>query len=362
MADPFKLLVLPGDGIGPEVVAVALRVFERVCHGAGIATRIEHDLLHGAAWDAWGTFCRDATVTRAKHSDALLIGAVGGPKWDAIVVDGATPAERDGLMRLREELETYACLRPSRAYDCLLERTPYRREVVAGADVLVLRELCGGLPYGEPRGIDTLDHEGFAAYDANYYTSGEIERVAVVGFELARRRRGKLTSIDKANVMESGILWRRVVGEVGRRYPDVELELLYADNGLYQMTLRPTSFDVIIADNIFGDLASDLAAGYAGSLGMLPSASLHGLGGRRAAIYEPVHGTAPDIAGRGIANPIGTILSVALMFEYSLERADLARRIEAAVEACLEDGVRSADLGGDATTEQVGEAVLARLD
>ena len=362
MADPFKLLVLPGDGIGPEVVAVALRIFEQVCKSADIATRIEHDLLHGAAWDAWGTFCRDETVDRARQSDALLIGAVGGTKWDEIAMTGATPAERDGLMRLREELETYACLRPSRAYDCLLERTPYRPEVVAGADVLVLRELCGGLPYGEPRGIDARDDGSFVAYDANFYTSGEIERLAVVGFELARRRRGKLTSIDKSNVMQSGMLWRRVVGEVGARYPDVEVEQLYTDNALYQMTLRPTTFDVIVADNIFGDLASDLVASYAGSLGMLPSASLHGLGGRRAAIYEPVHGTAPDIAGLGIANPVGTILSVALMFEYSLGRADLARRIEAAVEACLEAGVRSADLGGDASTEQVGEAVLARLE
>ncbi len=362
MADPFKLLVLPGDGIGPEVVAVALRVFERVCQLEDIAIRVEHDLLHGAAFDAYGSFCRDATVATARRSNALLIGAVGGPKWDDIVIAGATPAERDGLMRLREELETYACLRPSRAYDCLLERTSYRPEVVAGADVLVLRELCGGLPYGEPRGIDARDDGSFAAYDANYYTSEEIERVAVVGFELARRRRAKLTSIDKSNVMQSGVLWRRVVGEVGRRYPDVDLEHLYSDNGLYQMTLRPTNFDVIVADNIFGDLASDLVAGYAGSLGMLPSASLHGLGSRRAAIYEPVHGTAPDITGLGVANPIGTILSVAMMFEYSLERADLARCIETAVEACLEAGVRSPDLGGDATTEQVGEAVLARLE
>lgn len=362
MADPFKLLVLPGDGIGPEVVAVALRVFERVCETAEIAIQTEHDLLHGAAWDVHGTFCRDATVTSARQSNAVLIGAVGGPQWDDIVIAGATPAERDGLMRLREELETYACLRPARAYDCLLERTPYRPGLVAGADLLVLRELCGGLPYGQPRGIDALDDGGYAAYDANFYTSDEIERVAVVGFELARRRRARLTSIDKSNVMESGVLWRRVVGEVGKRFPDVELEHLYADNALYQMTLRPTTFDVIVADNIFGDLASDLAASFAGSLGMLPSASLHGLGGGRAAIYEPVHGTAPDIAGLGIANPIGTILSVAMMFEYSLGRADLARRIEIAVEACLEAGVRSADLGGDATTEQVGEAILARLD
>lgn len=361
MADPFKLLVLPGDGIGPEVVAPALRVFEQVCAQESIAIEVQHDLLHGAAWEKYGTFCRDETVAAAKRADAVLIGAVGGPQWDNLVIEGATPAERDGLMRLREELETYACLRPSRAYPALLERTPFRAEVISGADVLVLRELCGGLPYGEPRGMDRLEDGSFQAYDANFYTSDEIRRVAIVGFELARRRRGKVTSIDKSNVMESGVLWRRIVAEVGADYPDIELEHLYADNALYQMMLRPTAFDLVLGDNIFGDLASDLVASYAGSLGMLPSASLHGLGTKRAAIYEPVHGSAPDIAGHGIANPIGTILSVALMFEYGLERPDLAQRVERAVNACLEAGVLSADLGGKASTEKVSTTILSVL-
>ncbi len=361
MANPFKLLVLPGDGIGPEVVAVGLSVFERLCRLEGIDTEIRHDLLHGAAWEKYGSFCRDETVTTAKQSDALLIGAVGGPQWDDIVIEGATPAERDGLMRLREELETYACLRPSRAYEALLEQTPFKPGVVRGADILILRELCGGLPYGNPRGIDQLEDGGYQAYDANFYTSEEIRRFAVVGFEIARQRSGKLTSIDKSNVMESGILWRRVVTEVGKDYPDIELTHLYTDNALYQMMVRPTSFDVVLADNIFGDLASDLVASYAGSLGMLPSASLHGLNPGSCAIYEPVHGTAPDIAGQGIANPIGTVLSVALMFEYGLQRKDLGQRIEAAVEQCLRAGVLTADLGGSASTEQVHEKILSVL-
>ena len=362
MANPFKLLVLPGDGIGPEVVSVALRVFEILCKLEQIDVEIYHDLLHGAAWDRYGTFCRNETVTAAKQSDALLIGAVGGAKWDDLPPPGATPAERDGLMRMREELETFACLRPSRAYEMLLSRTPFKPEIIVGADVLVLRELCGGLPYGTPRGIDALADGSYQAYDANFYTSEEIRRLAVVGFEIAATRRARVTSIDKSNVMESGILWRRIVSEVGADYPHIELEHLYADNALYQMMQRPTTFDVVIADNIFGDLASDLVASYAGSLGMLPSASLHGLNSGRPAIYEPVHGTAPDIAGQGIANPIGTILSVAMLFEYSMQRKDLAQRIESAVDRCLQAGIMSADLGGNAGTEQIGEKIISALN
>lgn len=362
MADPFKLLVLPGDGIGPEVISVALRVFERLCQLEQIETEIHHDLLHGAAWDRYGTFCRDETVVTAKQSDALLIGAVGGEKWDEVLLQSEDPAERDGLMRMREELQTYACLRPSRAYEPLLARTPFRPEVVAGADILVLRELCGGLPYGQPRGIDELEDGSFQAYDANFYSSEEIRRFAVVGFELAGRRHGKVTSIDKSNVMESGILWRRIVSEVGIDYPDIELEHLYTDNALYQMMQRPTAFDVVLADNIFGDIASDLVATYAGSLGMLPSASLQGLDSGNPAIYEPVHGTAPDIAGQGIANPIGAILSVAMLFEYSMQRKDLAQRIESAVDSCLQASVIGADLGGQARTDQIGEKILSALD
>ncbi|MDH3389198.1 MAG: isocitrate/isopropylmalate family dehydrogenase, partial [Gammaproteobacteria bacterium] len=301
------------------------------------------------------------TVTAAKESQALLVGAVGGPRWDNLVIDGATPAERDGLMRLRVELETYACLRPSRAYQTLLGKTPFRPEVVAGADIMVLRELCGGLPYGTPRGIDRLDDGSLQGYDANFYSSHEIRRFAIVGFEIARQRRGKLTSIDKSNVMESGILWRRIVAEVGAGYADIELEHLYADNALYQMMMRPSAFDVVLADNIFGDLASDLVASYAGSLGMLPSASLHGLNSGKPAIYEPVHGSAPDIAGRGIANPVGTILSVAMMFRYGMQRAELSQQIENAVELCLQADVLPPDLGGKASTEQVTEQIISAL-
>jgi 3-isopropylmalate dehydrogenase len=361
MPEPFKLLVLPGDGIGPEVVDAALQVFELLCRQESIDIEVSHDLLHGASWEKYGTFCRDETMQTAQQSQAILIGAVGGPQWDDIVIEGATVAERDGLMRLREELQTYACLRPSRAYESLLQRTPFKADVIRGANVLILRELCGGLPYGKPRGIDQLEDGSFQAYDSNFYSSEEIRRFAQVGFELARARRGKVTSIDKSNVMESGILWRRVVNEVAEEYNDVELEHLFADNAMYQMMLHPTRFDLVIADNIFGDLASDLVASYAGSLGMLPSASINGLDSGKPAIYEPVHGSAPDIAGQGIANPIGTILSVGLMFEYSLKRKDLTRRIENAVEHCLLSDVIGPDLGGSATTIEIRDYILKDL-
>lgn len=363
MTEKFHLLAMAGDGIGPEVLASGLAVFEAVAGSAGIAYQVEHDLLHGAAWDAWGTFCREETVARAKAADAVLVGGVGGPKWDHIRVPGG-PEMQDGLMRLRVELDVYLGLRPAVAMPCLESLTPYRDGLITGADVMVLRELCGGSFFGEPRGIDRLPDGRRRGYDNYVYDSDQIARFAHAGFRLARRRRGKLTSIDKANVMECFKLWREVVGEVARDYPDVALEHMHADNCVYQVAMNPRAFDVILADNMLGDIVSDQLGCIAGSKAMLPSACLKGLpeaGQRIAGIYEPSHGTAPDIVGKGIANPVGTILSVAMLFEYSLARPDLARRTERAVAAVLESGCRPLDLGGTADSASMTQAVLAAL-
>ncbi len=361
--EKFHLLAMGGDGIGPKVLESGLAVFEAVARDAGMAYEIEHDLLHGAAWDAWGTFCREETVARAKAADAVLVGGVGGPKWDHIKVPGG-PEMQDGLMRLRVELDVYLGLRPAIAMRCLEPLTPYRDGLIAGADVLVLRELCGGSFFGNPRGIDTLPNGRRRGYDNYAYDSDEIARFAHAGFRLARRRRGKLTSIDKANVMECFKLWREVVSEVARDYPDVAFDNMHADNCVYQVAMNPRAFDVILADNMLGDIVSDQLGCIAGSKAMLPSACLKGLpepGQRIAGIYEPSHGTAPDIVGKGIANPLGTILSVAMMFEYSLARPDLAHRISLATQEVFESGCRPPDLGGTASSASITSAVQAAL-
>ncbi len=375
--DEFTVLVLGGDGIGPEVVGAGVEVLLAVAKREGLRVEIEEDLLHGAAWERYGTFCRDETVARAREVDAVLVGAVGDPRFDDYLADDVSPveegteagavardpADKDGLMRLRRDLDVFAGLRPARAFEALVERTPFRPEVVRGADLMVLRELCGGAYFGLPRGIERLPGGGRRAYDATVYTEAEIERIARVGFELARRRRRRLLSVDKANVMESGMLWREVVSDIGaREYPDVALTHFYADNAAYQLARAPRDFDVVLADNLLGDLLSDQAGAIAGSLGMLPSASLAGLppSGEPAkpGLYEPVHGSAPDIAGQGIANPLGTILSVAMMFEYGFALPALARRIEDAVERTLATGPRTPDLGGEAGSAALTHAVI----
>lgn len=360
----FRILALGGDGIGPEVVDSALEVLDAASAKAGIAVAVEHDLLGGASWDLHGTMCRDEVVEKAKAVDAVLVGAVGGPKWDGLSIPGG-PIDKDGLVRLRKEMDVFACLRPARSYRQLLDRTPFRPDLVDGTDIIVLRELCGGIYFGEPRGIN-VDNDGVReGYDCNRYSEHEIRRVVKVGFELARRRRRNLTSVDKANVMESGVLWRSVTSELARQYPDVTLQHLYADNGLFQMVRQPRAFDVIVGDNLFGDLFSDLAAAFAGSLGMLPSASLSRLAPSGEpcgpGIYEAVHGSAPDIAGRGIANPVGTILSGAMLFQYGLGRPDIAATIENAVNTVLEAGILTTDLGGTATTHAMTRAILEAL-
>ena len=359
----MKILALGGDGIGPEVLASGLHLVEAAATCEGIKVEVAEDLLHGAAWEVHGTFCRDETLAAARAADAVLVGAVGGPQWDAITVSGG-PEMQDGLMRLRKELDTFAGLRPAKAIQCLEPLTPFRPGLVRGADVLVLREMCGGAFFARPRGLEKLAGGRRRGFDTTAYDSDEIARIAHVSFRLARRRRRKLVSCDKANVMISGVLWREVVDEVARDYPDVSLTHFYADNAVYQLARDPAAFDVIVADNLFGDILSDQAGAIAGSLGMLPSACLPGLPEpreRMPGIYEPVHGSAPDIAGKGIANPTGMLLSVAMMFDYSAGRPDLARRIELAVDRALSAGHRTPDLGGTATTESMTDAVISEL-
>lgn len=358
----IKLLALGGDGIGPEVVNASLKVLDVVASSLGLDIDLSEDLLHGAAWQKYGCFCRPQTLEKARQCDAVLVGAVGGEQWDNITIEGG-PAEQDGLMKLRQELDVFAGLRPARAWNALIPKTPYRHECIKGADVMVMREMCGGAFFSRTRGIETLADGGKRAFDLNEYSSAEIERFARASFEIARRRKRRVVSVDKSNVVVVGELWREVVDEIGgSEYPDVELTHYYADNAVYQLASRPTDFDVIIGDNLFGDIISDLAGVLAGSLGMLPSASLPGLQFPGdlvgPGIYEPVHGTAPDIAGRNIANPIGMILSVAMMLDYSFGLCKASQKLEAAVEACLEEGTTTRDIGGSASTSEVTNAVI----
>ena len=359
MPDP-TLLILPGDGIGPEVMAEVRRVIDWL-GGHGQAFEVEEDLVGGAAYDAHGTPLADETMARAHAADAVLLGAVGGPAYDAL--DFSVKPER-GLLRLRKKMDLFANLRPAQCFDALADFSSLKREVVAGLDILIVRELTSGIYFGEPRGIHEEGGERVGV-NTQHYTESQIARVARAAFDLARRRQGRLCSMEKANVMESGVLWREVVTRIGaEEHPDVELSHMYADAGAMQLVRDPRQFDVIVTDNLFGDILSDEAAMLTGSLGMLPSASLGAApeGGRPPALYEPVHGSAPDIAGRGVANPCACILSLAMALRYSFEAPDHAGRLEAAVERALAEGVRTADLGGSASTTQMGDAVLAALD
>ncbi len=367
MPDP-TLLILPGDGIGPEVMAEVRKVVEWL-RADGLPFAVEEDLVGGAAYDAHGTPLTDETMAKAHAADAVLLGAVGGPAYDGL--DFSLKPER-GLLRLRKEMDLFANLRPAVCFDALADFSSLKREVVAGLDILIVRELTSGIYFGEPRGIHEEGGER-VGINTQRYTESQIARVARAAFELARRRQGRLCSMEKANVMESGVLWREVVTGMGREeYPDIELSHMYADAGAMQLVRDPRQFDVIVTDNLFGDILSDEAAMLTGSLGMLPSASLgaapedgHG-GGRPPALYEPVHGSAPDIAGRRVANPCACVLSLAMALRYSFDAPDHADRVEAAVERALADGVRTADLmrgeGAPATTAQMGDAVVAALE
>lgn len=364
MANP-SLLILPGDGIGPEVMAEVRRVIDWFGEKRGLVFDISEDLVGGAAYDKHGTPLHDSTMARAQEVDAVLLGAVGGPKYDNL--DFSVKPER-GLLRLRKEMDLFANLRPAQCFDALADFSSLKKDVVAGLDIMIVRELTSGVYFGEPRGIFEEGNER-VGINTQRYTESEIERVARSAFELAMRRNRKLCSMEKANVMESGVLWREVVTRVGQEYPDVELSHMYADAGAMQLTRWPKQFDVIVTDNLFGDLLSDLAAMLTGSLGMLPSASLGApmSNGRPKALYEPVHGSAPDIAGQGKANPIACILSFAMALRYSFDAGEDADRLEKAVEAVLADGVRTADLLGDegrspVSTSEMGDAILAKLE
>jgi 3-isopropylmalate dehydrogenase len=365
MANP-TLLILPGDGIGPEVMAEVRRIIDWFGDRRGLRFDVSEDLVGGAAWDAHGTPLTDATMAKAQGVDAVLLGAVGGPKYDSL--DFSVKPER-GLLRLRKEMDLYANLRPAQCFDALADFSSLKKEVVAGLDIMIVRELTSGVYFGEPRGIHKEGNER-VGINTQRYTESEIARVARSAFELARRRSNRLCSMEKANVMESGVLWRQVVTEVHQaEYPDVELSHMYADAGAMQLTRWPKQFDVIVTDNLFGDLLSDLAAMLTGSLGMLPSASLGApmANGRPKALYEPVHGSAPDIAGQGKANPIACILSFAMALRYSFDQGAEADRLEGAVQAVLDRGIRTADLmqkdgGSPVGTTQMGDAVLAALD
>ncbi|MDE2356833.1 MAG: 3-isopropylmalate dehydrogenase [Alphaproteobacteria bacterium] len=349
----MTLLLLPGDGIGPEVTAEARRVAERIAPDLAIETR----LFGGAAYEAEGAPLADETLAVAKAAKAVLMGAVGGPQFAAAPRHLRPEA---GLLALRAGMGVFANLRPALCFPALARASTLKPEVVEGLDLMIVRELTGGVYFGQPRGVETLPDGRRRGVDTQVYTTDEIERVARVAFELARGRRNKVTSAEKSNVMETGLLWRETVTALhARDYADVALEHILADNAAMQLVKAPRQFDVLLTDNLFGDLLSDEAAQLTGSLGMLPSAALGAPG--TPGLYEPIHGSAPDIAGLGLANPLGAILSLAMAFRWSLGRPDLADRIETAVGRALDGGARTRDLGGDLTTAEMGAAVLDAL-
>jgi len=339
MTSHYKILVLPGDGIGPEVVSVGTQVLSQVAALYGFEVEFEEGLVGGASIDAYRRPLTDPVLKLAKESHAVLLGAMGGPKWDGL--DYSIRPER-ALLALRQELGLFANLRPVKLFSALAEASTLRREVVEGTDLLVVRELTGGIYFGQPKGITRLPDGTERGVNTEVYTTVEIERIARTAFEAARKRRRKVTSVDKANVLEATELWRKVVARIHREdgYGDVQLEHMLVDSCAMQLIRNPKQFDVIVTTNMFGDILSDEAAMLTGSIGMLPSASLGGAAG----MYEPVHGSAPDIAGRDMANPLATILSVALMLRHSLDQGTAADRVEMAVEAVLNEGYRTQDI------------------
>jgi 3-isopropylmalate dehydrogenase len=358
-----KLLLLPGDGIGPEVMAEVKRLIDWL-NAQGIAHfETEQGLVGGSAYDADKVAITDATMALAQASDAVIFGAVGGPKWDQVPYDARPEA---GLLRLRKEMALFANLRPAICYPALAESSSLKREVIEGLDIMIVRELTGGVYFGEPKTITDLGNGQKRAVDTQVYDTYEIERIARVAFDLARKRRNKLTSMEKRNVMKSGVLWNEVVTQVHKReYADVELEHQLADSGGMSLVRWPKQFDVIVTDNLFGDMLSDIAAMLTGSLGMLPSASLGDVDPRTKrskALYEPVHGSAPDIAGRGAANPIAMIASFNMALRYSFDMGELADKVDSAIAAVLAKGLRTADIKSEGTTAvsttQMGEAIL----
>ncbi|MEH6518068.1 MAG: 3-isopropylmalate dehydrogenase [Halioglobus sp.] len=354
-----KILVLPGDYIGPEIMAEAEKVLAVIDQRFDLGLEIEHGLLGGAALDVHGVPLPEETLTRARAVDAILLGAVGGPKWDN--VERHLRPER-GLLGIRSELQLFGNLRPAILYPQLADASSLKPEVVAGLDILIVRELTGGIYFGEPRGIRTLENGEREGYNTYVYRESEVERIAHLAFALAGKRDKRVCSVDKSNVLEATMLWREVMIEVAKGYPDIELTHLYVDNAAMQLVIAPKQFDVVVTGNMFGDILSDTAAMLTGSIGMLPSASLDQQG---RGMYEPCHGSAPDIAGQEKANPLATILSVAMMMRYTLAAPDVADAIEAAVSTVLDQGLRTPDIcaPGEAsvTTSAMGSAVAAAL-
>ncbi len=351
------LLLLPGDGIGPEVTAQSRLLVEHLNTHENLDVQAHEALFGGASIDAHGVPLTEETKQKALASNAVLMGAVGGPKWAGTAYDKRPEA---GLLALRSAMDVYANLRPAICFDALADASSLKREFVEGLNLLFVRELTGGVYFGHPRGIEDLGNGERRGVNTHVYTSSEIRRVADTAFRLTRLRSGRVCSAEKSNVMEAGLLWREEVQKLrDDAYPDIVLDHMLADNMAMQLVKAPKQFDVIVTDNLFGDILADEAAMLTGSLGMMPSAALGDDG--RPGLYEPIHGSAPDIAGRGIANPCASILSLAMAMRYSLDRPDLATRIEAAVSLALDDGIRSSDIGGNATTAQMGAAVIARI-
>lgn len=353
------LMLLPGDGIGPEVVAETRKIIDWA-NARGADIKLKEGLIGGASYDAFGKPLSDETLRLCRESDAILMGAVGGPKWNA--VDYSVRPEA-GLLRLRKELDLFANLRPAIVFDALIDASTLKPEIVKGLDILIVRELTGGVYFGEPRGIETLKNGERRGFNTQTYTTSEIKRIGRVAFELARKRKGKVMSCEKANVMESGKLWREEITALHAEYKDVQLEHMYADNCAMQLLRNPSQFDVIVTDNLFGDILSDEAAMLTGSLGMLPSASLGTPG--TPGLYEPIHGSAPDIAGQGKANPLATILSFSMCLRYSLGQPALADAIEQAVRNVLDKGTRTADIMAkgcrEVSTSGMGDALVTEL-
>ena len=362
----YKLLLLPGDGIGPEVMGEAERIVAWV-NAKGLALiETETDLVGGCAYDAHGQAISEATMAKALAADAVMLGAVGGPKWDGVPYDQRPEA---GLLRLRKDLELFANLRPAICYKALADASSLKRDLIDGLDIMIVRELTGGVYFGKPKEIVDLGAGQKRAVDTQVYDTYEIERIATVAFDLARERKRLVHSADKRNVMKTGVLWNEVVTKLHKeRYGDVTLHHILADNCAMQLVRQPKQFDIIVTDNLFGDMLSDEAAMLTGSLGMLPSASLGApdARGHRRALYEPVHGSAPDIAGKGAANPIATIASLAMCLRYSFFLGETADRIDKAIANVLDQGLRTADIAQDGCrtvgTREMGEAIVAALD
>lgn len=354
-----KVLVLPGDGIGPEIVTEAVKVLNALKSGFGLDVELQEGHIGGAAYDAAGHPYPDETKILAREADAILLGAVGGPQYDDLPRD--LRPER-GLLAIRSDLDLFSNLRPAILTEELADASSLKPEIVAGLDIMIVRELTGGIYFGQPRGIRELDNGERQGFNTLVYKESEIERIARSAYDIAMKRNKRLCSVDKANVLEVSELWREVVERVGKEYPEVELSHMYVDNAAMQLVKDPKQFDVMVTKNMFGDILSDAAAMLTGSIGMLPSASLNADG---AGMYEPIHGSAPDIAGQGVANPLATIMSVAMMLRYSLNQVELADKVDAAVKAVLKQGLRTPDIYVEGTTKvgtaEMGDAVVAAL-